>query len=461
MDGTTPRSSPSTSRKRPRENETESQRIKREKAAERQRRKRERDRALAQSHAPLQVQQSQAQAQGQVQLEPQAQTQQQQQGYAHPSAPVVVNAAGMGMLYAPPDQGAIHLHHHPMPQLVHPQPMQMPANVNEYRQEQSQPPPQQPETVPSTQPQQPQLTKEEEARRDKVRAAARERQRKHRALVRQRKMREMGMEMEGEQANGAQPDAMRYPAPAEYVQQPDLQQAHQIAISAESQFPALAQGLGGQTFASTLLLSLSCAPLLKAHIMRSLNMTNEELASLEPVITEAWERWNAQVSSIAHTSALTDVRPSECNTTTPTDQLQHNQHHPAASLHLLSQPSRLLNSKLSKHTPKYRHRHRRKLKPNSHNSNSHNQRHSKPSPSSNTLLCRVSRSHRFPGQIRRFHTLRRQRSPTPMDQTLVRSTFGIGSHIRSRGRCRRSRLGMLRPGRTGPVRLPLTPLTHT
>jgi len=44
--------------------------------------------------------------------------------------------------------------------------------------------------------------------------------------------------------------------------------------------------LGGQTFASTLL-SFSCAPLLKQHLLRTLHMTNEELASLEPVLTEA------------------------------------------------------------------------------------------------------------------------------------------------------------------------------
>lgn len=52
------------------------------------------------------------------------------------------------------------------------------------------------------------------------------------------------------------------------------------------------QQLGGQTFASTLLLSFSCAPLLKQHLLRTLSMTNEELASLEPVIAEAWDRWD-------------------------------------------------------------------------------------------------------------------------------------------------------------------------
>ncbi|KAN0116586.1 hypothetical protein V8E52_005730 [Russula decolorans] len=51
---------------------------------------------------------------------------------------------------------------------------------------------------------------------------------------------------------------------------------------------------GGQTFASTLLLSFSCAPLLKQHILRTLSMTNEELASLEPIIAQAWDQWDHQ-----------------------------------------------------------------------------------------------------------------------------------------------------------------------
>ncbi|KAJ7433154.1 hypothetical protein B0H11DRAFT_2259668 [Mycena galericulata] len=49
---------------------------------------------------------------------------------------------------------------------------------------------------------------------------------------------------------------------------------------------------GGQTFASTLLLSFACTPMLKQYLLRNLQMTNEELASLEPIIAEAWDRWN-------------------------------------------------------------------------------------------------------------------------------------------------------------------------
>jgi hypothetical protein len=45
------------------------------------------------------------------------------------------------------------------------------------------------------------------------------------------------------------------------------------------------------------LLSFSCAPLLKQHILRTLSMTNEELASLEPIIAQAWDQWDHQVLS--------------------------------------------------------------------------------------------------------------------------------------------------------------------
>jgi hypothetical protein len=72
-------------------------------------------------------------------------------------------------------------------------------------------------------------------------------------------------------------------------------------------FPPQGQ-LGGQTFASTLLLSFSCAPLLKAHLMRTLHMNNEELASLEPVLAEAWERWDHAVSNCLLLSVLVLVQ---------------------------------------------------------------------------------------------------------------------------------------------------------
>ncbi|KAF8912196.1 hypothetical protein CPB84DRAFT_1957822 [Gymnopilus junonius] len=136
------------------------------------------------------------------------------------------------------------------------------ATTTTASQQQQPPPPPQPEYIG------PELTPEEILRRDRVRAAARERQRKHRLLVKQRRMRELGMEMGN--------DIM-----------PGMEEIHYR--SAPDGAP-----LGGQTFASTLLLSFSCAPLLKQHLLRTLGMSNEELASLEPVIAEAWDRWDHQ-----------------------------------------------------------------------------------------------------------------------------------------------------------------------
>ncbi|PPQ78243.1 hypothetical protein CVT26_007693 [Gymnopilus dilepis] len=249
MDASMHTESPGTSRRRARESETESQRIKREKAAERQRRKREKDRRnagmrhngplswhpemLTSAAAALQQQQAQAVAQQQMQ---------------------------------PPPQSA-----------------------------QQQPPPPPPQAQYNGQ----ELTPEEVLRRDRVRAAARERQRKHRLLVKQRRMRELGMEMGNDILPGmeevhyrAAPDGQYHPVlPPELQQQ--LPPPHPPIPHHEPPFPQGAP-LGGQTFASTLLLSFSCAPLLKQHLLRTLGMTNEELASLEPVIAEAWDRWDHQ-----------------------------------------------------------------------------------------------------------------------------------------------------------------------
>ena len=141
------------------------------------------------------------------------------------------------------------------------------------------------------------LSPDEAARREKVRAAARDRQRKHRALVKQRKLRELGLQMDElmEEAQYRQASEPQYHS----VLPPELQQMgpppQQPPIPPNE--PPFPQGppLGGQTFASTLLLSFSCAPLLKQHLLRTLGMTNEELASLEPLIAEAWDRWDHQV----------------------------------------------------------------------------------------------------------------------------------------------------------------------
>ncbi|KAJ7186711.1 hypothetical protein C8R46DRAFT_1184597 [Mycena filopes] len=215
-------------RKRPRENETPSQRLKREKAAERQRRKRERDRA----------------------------------------------ASGIG----PP----------PMP-FASQQP-QDPYAPQDY--------------MPDQQPHDDNLSPDELARRERVRAAARERQRKHRQLVKQRKMRELGMDM-GNEVMGPGLDEIHYRVNAEgqyqqvlahELQQAQAAHAHHLqrqhAQTAQNEPPFPQGAHGGQTFATTLLLSFSCTPLLKQHLLSSLNMSNEELASLEPVLAEAWDRWD-------------------------------------------------------------------------------------------------------------------------------------------------------------------------
>ena len=144
---------------------------------------------------------------------------------------------------------------------------------------------------------------EEVAKRDRVRAAARERQRKHRALVKARKMRELGMDMGNEILPGMEDLPYRVNADGQYQPvMPHEMPPHPPPPQAiqEPPFPhGVPQLSGGQTFASTLLLSFSCAPLLKQHLLRTLNMTNEELASLEPIIAQAWDHWDHQVSLLA------------------------------------------------------------------------------------------------------------------------------------------------------------------
>lgn len=130
-----------------------------------------------------------------------------------------------------------------------------------------------------------------------MRASARERQRKHRALVKQRKLRELGIDMgndvtqhnvEDMQYHGQYQNVMAHEIPPPHMHpHPHGHPGHEPAFHQ--------QPLGGQTFASTLLLSFSCAPLLKQHLLRNLNMTNEELASLEPIIAQAWDQWDQQV----------------------------------------------------------------------------------------------------------------------------------------------------------------------
>ena len=239
-------SMPTSSGKRSRENESPSQRHKREKAAERQRRKRERDRNASLQNDIVGMA-----------------TAQQQPPQPHPPPPVIAA-------------------------VTHPQPPLPPAPAQSVL----------PPTTESFAPTTNELSAAELSRRERVRSAARERQRKHRALVKQKKLRELGLDMGNELGVQGLED-IQYRLAAEGAPfgalQHDLGQ-QPIPGQPDPTFPpGPGHHHGGQTFASTLLLSFSCAPLLKQHILRTLSMTNEELASLEPIIAQAWDQWDHQV----------------------------------------------------------------------------------------------------------------------------------------------------------------------
>ncbi|KAJ8517186.1 hypothetical protein ONZ45_g5590 [Pleurotus djamor] len=194
------------------------------------------------------------------------------------------NAAGLGLISY--QAGA-------EPQMQQPQPQTIQQTIQQVVQSASPPPPEEEG--------QNDLTPEEATRRERVRAAARERQRKHRLLVKQRKMRELGLDMAPEMIQGMEDVHFRVDAePAQY------HQVLQHELQPQQIEPPFPQGppVGGQTFASTLLLSFSCTPLLKQHLLRTLNMTNDELASLEPIIAEAWDHWDHQRRLHGHPGSL-------------------------------------------------------------------------------------------------------------------------------------------------------------
>ncbi|KAL5490055.1 hypothetical protein ACEPAI_4888 [Sanghuangporus weigelae] len=66
----------------------------------------------------------------------------------------------------------------------------------------------------------------------------------------------------------------------------------------------------GQTFATTVLFALSCSPLLRAHLLQSLNATSQELDSLEPFLSAAWDQWD-QARRMRHTEQVTKARLQE------------------------------------------------------------------------------------------------------------------------------------------------------
>lgn len=251
------------------------QQEKREKARERQRRKRERDKRRHMADAALHlasfpgIQEAVAAA------------------ASSSSNPIPVHQQQQHHLPVQPQQQQ----HPPPPPPAVPQsfpPPPQPQEVQQAHTPHTHPPPSLPQ--PTVIPQNGVLTPEELNRRDRVRAAARERQRKHRALVKQKKMAELGLAMGNDGVGGMEEIHYALGPDGQYQPVPPPQQE----MSAEQPFP---QGhTGGQTFASTLLLSFSCSPLLKQHLLRSLHMTNEELASLEPILSAAWDQWDHAVS---------------------------------------------------------------------------------------------------------------------------------------------------------------------
>ena len=74
------------------------------------------------------------------------------------------------------------------------------------------------------------------------------------------------------------------------------QHSPHVSVDHESSFPQQQQpSTGGHTFAATLFLCFSCAPLLKQLTLKLLQVTKEEFDSIEPVIVEVYNSWDYQV----------------------------------------------------------------------------------------------------------------------------------------------------------------------
>lgn len=314
--------------KRSRENETPSQRHKREKAAERQRRKRERDRQAASAAAAGTAVAAAAAAAAALGHPPPPQT---------PGVAAGPPPTGL-MSYPPPPPMLAAVEGHFTPGGPPPTGAPLPKTAREY----IPPAPTAPAPIPVPVIAQPPLpppqpgpgeegmSPEELMRREKVRAAARERQRKHRALVKQRKMRELGLDMGNEQLASSGMEYTYHPpsgsgvpihedgphgpngGPSSMGGTPPGQATPATGGGeqpGQDPIPMIVTAFGGQTFASTLLLSFSCAPVLKSHLLRTLHMTNEELASLEPVIAAAWDQWNHERRMYATQASSSKAEP--------------------------------------------------------------------------------------------------------------------------------------------------------
>ena len=170
-------------------------------------------------------------------------------------------------------------------------------HVNNLNAAMSYPQPTEPPPPPQPQPPQPppqaftgqELSPEELARRERVRAAARERQRKHRNLVKQRKMRELGLDMTSDMIPGIEEVQFRVNGQNEYL-------PHELGHPLNPQDPSFPQPLtGGQSFASSLMMSFACTQMLKQQLLRMLSLTSEDLAALERIIADAFDQWDHQV----------------------------------------------------------------------------------------------------------------------------------------------------------------------
>ena len=146
---------------------------------------------------------------------------------------------------------------------------------------------------------------EDEAKKEKIRKAARERQRKHRAILKAKRMSQLDDGPSG--IPPGIPHMWPPPGPHPFGDpmapfDPAMAAMSMVEMDPHSMPfpPPPPNATPGQSFANTLLLALSCSPVLKGHVMRTLHVSNPDFASLEQVIAEAWDRWDHQVSDFKH-----------------------------------------------------------------------------------------------------------------------------------------------------------------
>ncbi|KIJ54469.1 hypothetical protein M422DRAFT_24416 [Sphaerobolus stellatus SS14] len=137
------------------------------------------------------------------------------------------------------------------------------------------------------------LSPEEAAKKERIRSAARERQRKHRAAVKAKRMAELGMSMVNSPPHeGQQPGVGYLNEHGQYVMEdPNTQHQHHPLSEPPFSLPP-PHASAGTTFASTLMAAFSCQPMLKQQLFRTLHISDDELASFEPVIAAAWDHWD-------------------------------------------------------------------------------------------------------------------------------------------------------------------------